>query len=265
MGIRTELKDRYEISKKFLELSRNSEEFIFPDFLIIGVQKAGTTWLYRNLNEQKGIFLPTLPNSSDPTEVRYFSHYFHKPLRWYSNLYKNHAEFIKGDKTPKNYLLPVSKIKFIRELNPNIKIILLLRNPVHRAWSQAVMNLLRFNSIHYKHFPKKYEKFILNNIPRGYYSGYIKNWYSVFSHDQILIGLYDDIKLSPKTFLKEVLDFLGYPLNDVKYKNIERRVNENPHEKIPLSIKEMLDSHYYPEIVKLINNYDLNLKHWLKD
>jgi len=42
------------------------------DFLISGVQKSGTTWIYEKLQQIDGVFLPRIIGSSDPTETRFF-------------------------------------------------------------------------------------------------------------------------------------------------------------------------------------------------
>ena len=110
----------------------------FPNFLGIGAQKAGTTWLYKNLRKHPQLYLP------ETKEIHYFDWYFYKSIKWYCKYFKSAKKTqITGEINPCYSVLSERKIKLIHKINPKLKIILLLRNPIERAWSQAVMNLVK--------------------------------------------------------------------------------------------------------------------------
>lgn len=100
-----------------------------PEFIIVGAQKAGTTSLYNCLNQHPDI----LPASTK--EIHYFSQHFTKGLDWYLQHFPERAaNKISGEASPFYLFHPHSAERIASEL-PDIKIIILLRNPVERAIS----------------------------------------------------------------------------------------------------------------------------------
>lgn len=152
-----------------------------PDFLVIGAQKAGTTWLDEMFKSHEAIWTPPVK------ELQFFNEYFHSErFHWADNHRKKHAEAnlrwlleknqfdwkeaeinikianspinfewyeqifdysppekIKGEMTPEYSLLDQDDINKIIEWHPNIKCILLLRKPSDRAISHIKMRLLQ--------------------------------------------------------------------------------------------------------------------------
>jgi len=152
---------------------------MYPHFLVIGAQKAGTTWLDRNLRTHPQIWLPPekevhffdLPRplpfvalliapvraarhwtkarlARDLAKVRtgeqslswYLRYYFlPRSRRWYSSLFTPRAEQICGEITPRYATLPETEIKRIHRMMPDLKIVYLLREPIDRMWSDFAM------------------------------------------------------------------------------------------------------------------------------
>ena len=111
-------------------------DLTLPDFLCIGAQKAGTTWLHKNLRYHPEIYLP------DFKEIHFFNGgYKNHGLKWYSQLFEEKGSRIAGDITPAYSTLDKNKIEILHRILPNAKIILILRNPIERAWSAAKMHL----------------------------------------------------------------------------------------------------------------------------
>lgn len=110
-----------------------------PDFMIIGTQKSGTTSLFYLLNAH-----PRLAGSW-PKEMHYFSKK-HQPrdLEWY----KSHFTSLKKNplffEASPNYIYHEHVARKLKELYPSIKLIVVLRNPVDRAYSAWNM--------YYEHF-----------------------------------------------------------------------------------------------------------------
>lgn len=101
-----------------------------PSFMIVGAQKAGTTSLYKYLAQHSAI-KPTLLK-----EVHYFDLNYDKPVSWYQSFFplKKKNNSITGEASP-YYMFHPYAIKRIAEYNPNMKIIVLLRDPASRAIS----------------------------------------------------------------------------------------------------------------------------------
>lgn len=115
----------------------SGQNLALPDFLGIGATKAGTTWLYQNLFAHPDIFMPTTK------ELHYFDRRFDEILYVYTRKFKDVKGKIKGEITPAYSILNIERIKFIHLLMPDVRLIFIMRNPIERAWSEAIHNLLR--------------------------------------------------------------------------------------------------------------------------
>ena len=105
----------------------------YPDFVIIGAQKSGTTSLYRYMIQHPSIL------AASKKEIHYFDIRYQNGDLWYrshfpfSVLTKNRT-FITGEASP-YYLFHPHALTRMRQVIPKTKIIILLRNPVDRAIS----------------------------------------------------------------------------------------------------------------------------------
>ncbi|MEM8781015.1 MAG: sulfotransferase, partial [Cyanobacteria bacterium P01_G01_bin.49] len=144
-------------------LNKNVNLRNFPDFLILGPQRTGSTWLHRNLKLHPQVFLTT------PKEIFFFNlvkspeHHLYQSndLEWYLEFYhesfksylKNNLNSlqkygelyrpkVRGEATASYATMSRDLIENVVRLNPNIKAILLIRNPIIRAWSHAKKDLL---------------------------------------------------------------------------------------------------------------------------
>lgn len=101
-----------------------------PDFLGIGTQKGGTTYLHSLLSEHPQAFLAI------PKELHFFSLHYQKGLAWYQDFFKSAADDKScGEITPYYMFHPLA-LKRIHKHLPDVKLIVLLRDPVERAISQ---------------------------------------------------------------------------------------------------------------------------------
>ena len=187
-----------------------------PSYLVIGVQKSGTTSMIDYFNQHPQIFMVE-------DEVHFFSekkNFNNKNIEYYENYlnkknYKN-KKFI-GEKTP-SYCFILFSIRNIFNTYPKIKLIMILREPIQRAFSQYMMvcnrkNIKPSNSHFYKTI-KSLEKIQLKNITsisnfyylqRGYYDIQIENIYKYFPKKQLYIGVFEKIiKNQKKNIIKYI-------------------------------------------------------------
>ena len=260
MPILPSILDSIGIIRNKLFLYKNSD-FYFPDFIGIGAQKSGTTWLYKNMLEHPEIFLPKIK------EIHFFDWYFYKGIQWYSNIFSNIKQRKKGEITPGYSIISEKKIKLIQKINPKLKIILLLRNPVERAWSHAVMNLStipnkEINKITNNEFIKHFNS--TSSIERGNYPKIINKWSKFFPKEQIFIANYNKIKEAPDHLLNDIFKFLevekitsfkDFPINE-KILPIKRSKTKNT---IPAELNKYLINYYKDDLNYLKNiNQDLS-------
>jgi len=100
-----------------------------PNFLGIGVQRGGTTWLYEKLKQHSQVCFP-----KHRKEVHYFDRYYERGKSWYKDIFKHCKGNCKGEITP-DYFHEDECPERIYRLIPDVKIILVLRNPIDRAYS----------------------------------------------------------------------------------------------------------------------------------
>jgi hypothetical protein len=101
-----------------------------PTFIHAGVQKAGSTWIYHALKEHPDVFMP------EKEPINYFDVNYHRGKKWYKKQFKNYnGEKEVGDESPGYIKHPLAPKRAYSEV-PNAKIIICLRNPIERAYSQ---------------------------------------------------------------------------------------------------------------------------------
>jgi len=273
MTIFTNILDRFGFVRNSISYSSKNIG-LFPDFLGIGAQKSGTTWLFENLRKHPKLYLPKTK------EIHFFDWHFYKSLNWYCKHFKDtDMSQFKGEITPCYSILSEEKIKFIHEMNPELKIILLLRNPIERAWSHAVMNLVKrtkreinfdiidlFSIIKLAKRTKKKEIHLIENkefiahfnhprsIERGNYLKIISKWKKYFPSDQIFIGDYNQLKSSPKKLLNEVFNFLEInQITDWNEYPLKSKINETEikNNKAPDELHEYLIKLYSNDLKEL--------------
>ena len=183
-----------------------------PDFLVISPPKTGSTWLSANLGLHPQVFVP------DIKEVKYFSS-FHRwlDLGWYLDHFAPAEGRIKGEASPSYALLPVERIRQVRRLLPDVKLIFLMREPVGRAWSHARHNH-RFREANFvsraEGAPVADDQWRANFVhdwpfSSGDYLGQLRRWSSVFPREQMYVGFYESIACDPAALLRDLFAFLG--------------------------------------------------------
>jgi len=174
-----------------------------PDFMIIGVQKAGTTALKIYLLQHPDIWM-----SKD--EIHYFDTQPFRGDRWYLNHFQRMDKFV-GEKTP-GYIYHEHAVKHLAKLCPDTKLIVLLRNPVSRAYSEYKM--LRLNGYYHESF----EQVVFKDgeiferpavIRRGLYVEQLKRLYKYFNKNQILVLKAEDLHNNKQEVVNQVTDFIG--------------------------------------------------------
>jgi hypothetical protein len=184
-----------------------------PDFLVISPPKTGSTWLADNLRCHPQLFVP--PDK----ELKYFSSWLrHLDLNWYLSQFDAAADRVKGEASPSYAILPVERIRLIRRLMPDVKLIYLMREPVSRAWSHARHNF-RYREANFTSCTsaigdvtdEQWQENFSHEWPLagGDYLGQLRRWLSVFPHEQVYVGFYETIATDPQGLLRELFTFLG--------------------------------------------------------
>ncbi|RAK57875.1 sulfotransferase domain-containing protein [Phenylobacterium deserti] len=187
-------------------------------FIIIGVQKGGTTALFDYLSDQPDLAL------SRVKEVHFFDD---EARAWERPDYTDyHAQFPPYDGRPRGEATPIylywpSSLERIRAYNPAAKLIVLLRDPVQRAWSHWRMEYARgaetepfawcirdgrqrlFASAPWGHHRE------FSYVERGFYAEQLERLFSLFPREQVLIRQSEQLRSDPASILGDVRRFLG--------------------------------------------------------
>jgi hypothetical protein len=161
-----------------------------------------------------------------PQEVNFFDRYYNRGLNWYINqmpyLFVNQ---IAIEKTPAYFTSNRANVpKLVHQMNPKIKLILLVKNPVERTISDYAQILhnkkVKFNSDSYDEFSKQFEEKILNEggkikkfnnyIYNSLYIVHLKRWLEYFPIEQFLILSGDELVLNPYIIVRKVELFLNF-------------------------------------------------------
>jgi hypothetical protein len=189
------------------------------DFMVIGAQKAGTTALFDHLKDD-----PRL-NLSKVKETHFFDN---EQIDWNAPDYRlYHARFdmgrpgLKGEATPIYIYWPES-LERLRAYNPHARLILMLRDPVRRAYSHWQMEFARgidttpfafairegrrrVADAPYKDGAHR----VFSYVERGFYGAQTQRLLSLFPRDQVLFERADLLKSDPDAVLGRVCAFLG--------------------------------------------------------
>ena len=252
-----------KVIRKLRRVARGALPGNAPDFLIIGAQKAGTTTLHHWLAQH-----PDLEGST-PKELQFFNQGIHQGQnvedyqRNFKALGRRRKLFFES--TPE-YIYHPGTAAAIAETYPDIKLIVLLREPVARAFSAWIMydRLIRENrltadgygsfrplegNLLFEHFVKgrdhmpgfreclEIELALMDTgegfepalIRRGFYWAQLQNYYAHFPAEQICVLGMGELRDTPDHVLRKVCEFLGQPSPMAGTIDINTRRNVGDH------------------------------------
>src|SRR5438552_5695539 len=258
---------------------------LMPDFIIIGCMRGGTTSLYSYLTEHPNI------GTAYMKEVHFFDVYFSKGLPWYraqfpSSIQKYYAErvqrqsFITGEASP-YYLFHPHAPKRIAKILPQVKLVVLLRNPIDRAYSHYYHGLARGHEklstfeeaidCEQERIGKETEELLRNEhyvsykhrhfsyLSRGIYVDQLKVWMDLFPRDQFLILNSEDFYAEPAAGLKQVLEFVKVPTMGLKERKEEyKQLNTTKPPKMDVATRKRLLAYFEPHNARLYDYLGVN-------
>jgi hypothetical protein len=239
-----------------------------PNFFLVGTVKGGTTALHRYLSSHPQVFVSPIK------EVNYFSREAIHPEN-FSDDYKHdiavdvekylsgnmsypvHIAHITDEKTyhklfekvkdelaigemSLSYLLYKGVAEKIKSYNSDARVLIMLRNPADRAFSQFIMNLKQGKILN-----TNFREEITRDdqvVPSGWginhqylyigkYYNQVKDYLEVFPKEQVKVLLYDEFLASPQKILSEMFTFLGVA-NDIVIDS-NQKYNEGGKSRFP--------------------------------
>ena len=213
---------------------------VLPDFLIIGAKRCGTTSLFSHLPEHPSIA------ESHHDNIGFFNDNFHLGVNWYKSFFptigykkkieKEYGKFLAFDVTTR-YMENKSTADNIKKVKPGIKIIVMLRNPIDRAYSQfnvsvkekteeinfdeaiteemerLKVEILDDNRQTLLKFPKNERHYIKKSL----YSMQLRPWFDIFPKKNILVLSTEEFRENEEEIYTQIFNFLNIP--EVKIRN----------------------------------------------
>lgn len=240
----------YRIARKTIDVYSNilGPFHILPNFVIIGAPRSGTSSLYYYLTQHPSIF------SCKIKEPNYFAMYYDRSLNWYKTFFptiwskfefekKQKTKFLTGEASTQYYWYP-HVAKRVKKVLPNIKLIMLMRNPIDRSFSQYQMEVQhgheklsfeeaikneknRTENEHKKmltdesYFSPKYTMYAY--IEKSLYINYVKNWLKFFSKENFLFIQSETFYKQPLTIVNKIFEFLELPIMSVDTSKILKK------------------------------------------
>lgn len=204
------------------------------DYIIIGAQKSGTTSLHDLLVQHPKITTTILKENlffSKSSEYEKGNSYLWKLFP--NNISK---EFIIGT-SDVQLLHSIKGVERVYKHNPNIKLIIVLRDPVDRAYSAynfAVQKSAESKNISFEERYNQFTNLDLKTYIRkddepfdyfydSFYYSHLKRWESYFSRDNMYVTTFDNLKNTPEVLLDDVFSFLNvnkYRVKLIKKSNV---------------------------------------------
>ena len=249
-----------------------------PAFLVIGGQRCGTTSMYRTLSQH-----PAVLKAVRHKGVHYFDTDYDKGMAWYRAHFplQRTADQVEQrlgvrpqtfESAPYYMFHPLAAERIERDL-PGVKVIVLLRDPVERAYSAHAHELARgyedqdFETAlaledsrlegeaerliadpHYRSHAHQHHGY----LQRGRYVDHLERLEKVFGRDRIHVVDSHRFFTEPEPVYDDVLEFLGLP--QAGYPTFEQH-NARPRSPMPAELRERLEAHFEP--------YDERLVSWL--
>lgn len=242
---------------------------VLPDFVIVGTMKGGTTSMFQYLAQHPQVHPPFRK------EIKYFDIHYTKGLDWYRSHYplwlKMRDGALTGEATPYYLFHPLAAERMAGIL-PAVKLIIMLRNPVDRAYSHyshikrvgreplsfedalaaepdrlageaekiiADPNYSTFMHVHYSY------------LSRGRYVEQLPRWLESFPREQMLILASEELSHDPAAAFQKTLDFLGLDAWQPKRFNIFK---QGSYDQMPAGTRAKLVEYFRPYNQQL---YDL--------
>jgi hypothetical protein len=274
-----------------------------PDFLGIGSTRCGTTSIYEYLRSHPDVWLPPIkelhywdiervrrvdgrsrrlrfganharrlgrPVARVAADLDFMCRYTfgRRNDRWYRGLFCYGGKATMGEITASYCHLPIADISAIHQHFPNLRLILILRDPIERAWSSAAKVLGRQAGTSLTDVSETalWEFFDRPNLKAASdYLGMIRRWQSVFGPEQLFVGSIEEMAREPDVFFGNLGKHLGVdsaPLIET-YRRIEpANTTVGFRSTVPPLWEQRLARQFHAMVDSLIGEIGLPVREW---
>lgn len=172
-----------------------------PNFLYIGPDKAGSSWLHEILLQHPQVFL------TEAKDLYFFDRYYDRGIDWYRTQFRRAtAQHKVVGEVCQDYLFHPEAAKRIRNDLGAVRLMVTLREPAARAYSSYLYMLKHGEDVGTFREALKRRPELLDH---GRYGSAIRLFLEQFPREALHVALFDTLQEDPQTFLDEVTSWLG--------------------------------------------------------
>ncbi len=190
------------------------------DFIGIGAQKCASTWVHRVLSDHPDVAV--YPGK----EIDFFSYYYNFGYEWYERHLGDVGSAKAIGDVSASYFSDTNAPDRAFLYNPNMRIVLSLRDPIERAYSNHLMEVKQG---HVTGTNLEFENGLVNNpmyLIQSRYAQQLARWLAVFPRSQVLVVFQEDIRDTPSIQARNLYRFLNVA-EDHQSWFLEKKVNES--------------------------------------
>lgn len=245
-------------------------------FVVAGVQKGGTSALFEYLRDLPGLQMPA---------VKEAHHFDDEAIDWSS---PNHAAYhalfaddarLRGEATP-IYIYWPDSLERIARYNPSMKMILIFRDPIERAWSHWKMEYAKRKETHPfswciregrsrltdTHGPTAGHHRVFSYVERGFYGRQVNRLFDLFPPAQCLLLRSEDLHNDPATQLETVSRFLDIaPPSSVTQRTVHPARTIDYPSVLEDDDRRLLAALYRPDLARFEAISGLDASPWTKN
>ncbi len=257
-----------------------------PDFVGVGVQRAGSTWVTQVLRQHPQVWMRR-------KEISFFTRHYHRGWGWYEGHFADRQGRAAGefsvnyfyaprpDSTRREFYPwwnPRRKLQFWRPLPsprdalaqryPGLRVFVVLRNPVERAWSHYWYWRSRRTRPRRRLVPKRlvpFERMFRDDgrwiATQGCYADHLAHWRQAFP--DLGVFFYDDLRERPAELARALYRFVGVDPGFVP--KTDERINARSYEPMPAELRRQLIAHYRAQVERLQERVGRDLSAWLAE
>lgn len=186
-----------------------------PNFLYIGTSKAGSTWLFNALAVHPQVYLASSKG------LYYFDQHLDRGEDWYLAHFADAAGEPARGEISHSYLSSPEAAARIAAMNPDMRLLACLREPVDRAFSDY-LDLVK-NGQYDGPFESAIERFP-RLVDRGRYATHLQRYLDQFGADQVHVSLFDDLRVDAQAYADDVFGFLRVERLELPASAMKRRM-----------------------------------------
>jgi len=178
-----------------------SDARVLPNFLYVGPDKSGSTWMYEMLRQHPECHVPRVK------DIYFFDRYYHRGLDWYASFFRDAPPGARAiGELSHDYLFSDEAADRIRHDLPGVRLLVSLRNPGDRSFSQFLY-MLRSGMTEgpFAEAVRRYPEIIDNSL----YHKHLVRYWERFGTDRLRVFLFDDLVADPRAFAHDLFGYLG--------------------------------------------------------